>query len=83
MTLHYWKDMVEAGGKDTKTQLTYVPKKDDDYILSYTSGTTGDSKGVKLTHNNILTVVETTNTRASITVESRMISYLPLPHSFE
>ena len=30
------------------------PQKDDVYIFSYTSGTTGDSKGVKLTLNNIL-----------------------------
>ena len=30
------------------------PTADDVYILSYTKGTTGDSKGVKLTHNNVL-----------------------------
>jgi len=30
----------------------------DTYIFSYTSGTTGDSKGVKLNHKNILSTVE-------------------------
>lgn len=63
--------------------LDYVAKKDDDYILSYTSGTTGDAKGVKLTHRNILSVVETCMTRITTTKESRLISYLPYPHSFE
>ena len=31
-----------------------MPDIDDVYILSYTSGTTGDSKGVKLTHRNVV-----------------------------
>jgi long-subunit acyl-CoA synthetase (AMP-forming) len=30
------------------------PKPDDCYMFSYTSGTTGDPKGVKLTHKMIL-----------------------------
>jgi long-chain acyl-CoA synthetase len=55
----------------------------DVYIMSYTSGTTGDAKGVKLTSRMLLTVVDTVLTRLRITNGSRCISYLPLPHSFE
>jgi len=58
-------------------------KTNDVYIMSYTSGTTGDSKGVKLTSRMLITVVDAVLTRMNITAESRCISYLPLPHSFE
>jgi len=30
------------------------PKPDDTFMFSYTSGTTGDPKGVKLTHNMLV-----------------------------
>lgn len=55
----------------------------DVYILSYTSGTTGDSKGVKLTHKMIIHVVDTVETRIPMGPNSTIISYLPYPHSFE
>lgn len=51
--------------------------------MSYTSGTTGDAKGVKLTHRMLLTVVDTVLTRVNLHRGSRAISYLPYPHSFE
>ncbi|EQC41427.1 hypothetical protein SDRG_01395 [Saprolegnia diclina VS20] len=62
----------------------------DTAVLMYTSGTTGDPKGVLLTHGNLLS--------AAIGVEERILhgqaletmnnfpiyfSYLPLPHVFE
>ena len=53
------------------------------YIFSYTSGTTGDSEGVKLTHRNILTAVEAALTKLPLRDDSKIISYLPYPHSFE
>jgi len=81
-TLHSWKEMNAAGEK-SQAKLDIVPKCSYDYILSYTSGTTGDSKGVKLTHANILSVVETCKSRITVNEESKMISYLPYPHSFE
>jgi len=52
-------------------------------MFSYTSGTTGDPKGVKLNHLQILTVVDATLKIVNTTAESRVISYLPYPHSFE
>ncbi len=51
--------------------------------IIFTSGTTGDPKGVMLTHHNIVS-----NVRAGIAVipivrETRMLSLLPLSHMFE
>lgn len=56
---------------------------DDLAEIIFTSGTTGDPKGVMLTHGNIMT-----NVRAGVAVipidsETRMLSLLPLSHMFE
>ena len=59
------------------------PTADDVYILSYTSGTTGDSKGVKLTHNNVLSNSRCTIPRIQMAPGETYISYLPYTHSFE
>jgi long-chain acyl-CoA synthetase len=56
----------------------------DVFVFSYTSGTTGNSKGVKLNHYNMIASVEAVLAQGSrVYPESRCISYLPYPHSFE
>ena len=56
-------------------------------MFSYTSGTTGDPKGVKLTHRMILGCGFAVNTRLGqpniMTENDSYISYLPAAHSFE
>lgn len=50
-------DDVIAAGKEAKANKTYTSiaaKPDDVFMFSYTSGTTGDPKGVKLTHKMVL-----------------------------
>jgi len=42
------QEVMDAGL--VKAKVEPPRSKEDVYILSYTSGTTGDSKGVKLTH---------------------------------
>lgn len=49
----------------------------------FTSGTTGDPKGVMLTHANIVANVEAGVTVLPIGRETRMLSLLPLSHMFE
>jgi len=56
---------------------------DDSPIFSYTSGTTGDSKGVKLTHKNLISACREMIPVLRLSQEESHISYLPYPHSFE
>lgn len=57
---------------------------DDVYTIIYTSGTTGRSKGVMLSHRNVLsTVVATAEFTRLPHGECRALSFLPLSHIFE
>jgi len=55
---------------------------EDIYIFSYTSGTTGDSKGVKTSHKGLLVMLETIY-HVFPDGPHTFCSYLPLPHVFE
>jgi len=55
-------------------------------MLSYTSGTTGDPKGVKLSHKMVMQCAESVNSRLGtmrFNESDCYISYLPAAHSFE
>ena len=45
-----YSEVLEAGAKTTDGFAMSEPTGDDVCMFSYTSGTTGDPKGVKLTH---------------------------------
>ncbi len=51
--------------------------------IIYTSGTTGSSKGVMLTHKNILWNVAQGKTLQPVTEKDRFLSVLPLSHTYE
>lgn len=60
------------------------PKPNDLAILMYTSGTTGDPKGVMLTHANMISTVEAVVLHGiDLRPTDVHFSYLPLAHSFE
>ncbi len=58
-------------------------KPDDPLALLYTSGTTGNPKGVLLTHRNILYELAAADTMGIIIPGVRWVSYLPLAHIAE
>ena len=51
--------------------------------IVYTSGTTGEPKGVVLTHGNIVSNTLSIVKRCRVTHEDVVVSYLPLSHMFE
>ena len=56
---------------------------EDPVTLLYTSGTTGNPKGVLLTHHNVLYEVAAAASTGSVATEVRWVSYLPLAHIAE
>uniref|UniRef100_A0A7C4XN00 Long-chain fatty acid--CoA ligase n=1 Tax=candidate division WOR-3 bacterium TaxID=2052148 RepID=A0A7C4XN00_UNCW3 len=78
---------IEAFGNMLSRPVLYYlikpPNGDDLATIVYTSGTTGEPKGVMLTHNNILSNAQTAGKRFHFTPEDSVISYLPLAHMFE
>lgn len=58
-------------------------KEDDIASIIYTSGTTGHSKGVMLTHKNIVSDALATEKLVSPNENDRMLSLLPLAHVYE
>jgi long-chain acyl-CoA synthetase len=59
------------------------PSPDDIAELVFTSGTTGDPKGVILTHRNIISNVESAATMMPKGYDYRFLSLLPLSHMLE
>ncbi len=59
------------------------PNEEDLAVIIYTSGTTGRSKGVMLTHRNIISNSISTLKIQNIKPEDRLLSVLPLSHTYE
>jgi len=76
-------DEILEAGKEYPKEWPNKCKENDSPIFSYTSGTTGDSKGVKLTHRSLIYAVAEVMDVFELSREDSMISYLPYPHSFE
>ncbi len=65
-------------------QFHYEPVEEEDLLsIIYTSGTTGTSKGVMLTHRNIVWTARQSITFQHIDSNDRFLSVLPLSHTFE
>ena len=74
---------VNAPATTVYTAPARVPGAEDLASIVYTSGTTGHSKGVMLTHGNLMADAEGTLTIVDLNENDRMLSILPLPHTYE
>ena len=92
MNVHTMAEVVAAGKKSPAPATP--PAADDVAVLMYTSGTTGNPKGVLITHKAILTTVGGTMSDTSaineikpakfnLTSDSVYLAYLPLAHIME
>jgi long-chain acyl-CoA synthetase len=59
------------------------PAEEDIAAILYTSGTTGNPKGVMLTHKNLVSNAINTGHIQKVTSDDIMLSVLPLPHTYE
>ncbi len=72
-----------AGLNPSENILVEMVEEDDLLSIIYTSGTTGKSKGVMLTHKNIVWDAEHGGLVHQITFNDRFLSLLPLSHTYE
>ena len=87
------KKLLAEGGKELKKiksivlrMAGIVPAHVKENALAsivYTSGTTGHSKGVMLSHKNLISDAIATTNIVTVTDEDRMLSILPLAHVYE
>lgn len=73
---------TDISSTDFFTRLSQISSDDLSTIL-YTSGTTGDPKGVMLTHANILSDAKASASALPISPDDHYLSFLPLSHALE
>ena len=74
---------MEKLGKHKKVEQETVIREEDLASIIYTSGTTGSSKGVMLSHKNLVSNATAAQKIVDIFPEDRFLSILPLAHTYE
>ncbi|WP_179273585.1 MULTISPECIES: long-chain fatty acid--CoA ligase [unclassified Rhodococcus (in: high G+C Gram-positive bacteria)] len=77
-----WSRLLELGRSSAEEVAVQVDP-DAPAVLIYTSGTTGPSKGVPLTHRQLVAAVKSASQHFSLPANPRFLSYLPLAHIAE
>jgi len=78
-TLKFDEILLDEGSQPEFPQIDL----DDLAAIIFTSGTTGYSKGVMLSHRNIMSNVASVNSIIHLDENSSLVSVLPLHHTFE
>ena len=83
----YFEDFLKLGEgfprQSEVDELIKQAKMEDTCNILYTSGTTGDSKGVVLTYGMFYAALEANNECVPLTEKDRVIDFLPFTHIFE
>ena len=81
LTFYTYQQVIDFGKKET---LPYAETSEKSiYIISYTSGTTGNPKGAMMTHSNFLSVVAAGKQHFDWKSGEIYLSFLPMAHVFE
>ncbi|XP_027180647.1 long chain acyl-CoA synthetase 4 [Coffea eugenioides] len=86
VVVYAWDEFLLLG--ENKNYDLPVKHKSDICTIMYTSGTTGDPKGVMISNNSIVTLIAgvkrlLVSVNESLTVNDVYLSYLPLAHIFD
>lgn len=83
----YFTDFLKLGEnlpRQTEVEKLYKEASPDDLAnILYTSGTTGDSKGVMLSHLQYSAAIEANDRAVKVTENDRVLNFLPYAHIFE
>lgn len=78
-----WDVLLSNADQAEVVRIRAGIKADDVMTLVYTSGTTGNPKGVMLTHNNVIFNIEALRKLLPFQPGDRVLSFLPVSHIFE
>ena len=76
------QELADALGYKTRSSITKI-EKDETRIIIFTSGTTGNSKGVCLSQHNICSNIYSTVQMVKVNDFDSTLSILPLHHTYE
>jgi long-chain acyl-CoA synthetase len=79
----FWLDYMNDTNLELVEKISQTVQSEDLATIIYTSGTTGNPKGVMLSHQNIISVVESCCELLPVRKGDRVLSFLPLCHIFE
>ena len=86
-TAIHFDDFLKMGDDQSmRSEVEKLQKEatyDDIANILYTSGTTGDSKGVILAHSQYKAAMESNHKCVPVTTEDRVMNFLPFTHIFE
>lgn len=77
---HTYNDIIQNG---EFSNIISLPNSNDIAFIMYTSGSTGNPKGIKITHKNLVVSIYGIQERVLINSRDIYLAYLPLAHILE